>query len=143
MPYLSTLYDALRIVINNTLPEVDTDYESNAASQIPYDIMVFPAVSIRFGAAEAADWGFPNLAYEVPFEIFYTAQWNGQNDGILGRIELLRDALLHATLTAGQILDITEVDDSDDIDINRHFAEKRNSHHAARLAGTIIAGELY
>ncbi len=142
-PYMTSTVDAIRAMVGATCPELTEIWESKNASQQPYDIVTLPMAALRVSSVPSDEWGATNQCYLFTVEIFYLDKWNGQNDVILTRLELLRDAFWRGTLAVGQVIDVPEIDDSSDLEINQILAMKRNEHTAGRLTVQILVGELY
>lgn len=145
MAYLSTLYDDLRAVIAATWTDVVADgiYEDEHIEMIPWAELTppFAAICVDDVPVDAeGEWGSANQVYQPQVGIYYVGAITGGSDPIRGKLEALRDALLAATITNGQIIDVTGLSWSDELDANKVFMAKDYTHRAGRVMVNLIVG---
>ncbi len=144
MVYLTGLYSDLRAIIAANWPDVPANgiWEDEHLLMIPWADLVPPyaVICINNAPVDDAEWGTANQVYAVTPHVYYVAEISGDSTPIRAKLETLRDALILASITNGQIIDVTELTWSEELEANKIFSAKEYTHRAGRLAVDVIVG---
>lgn len=144
MTYLTQLYTDIRTVVAATWTDVPAQgiWEDEHIQMVPWERVNLPFASICLDNApvDNGEWGTGNQVYAVSLSVFYVGNITGDSGPIRDKLEALRDALLTATITNGQILDVTELSWSDELEANKVFMMKDYTQRAGRVMVDLIVG---
>lgn len=143
--YLNDLYTAFREVLAVAWPEVVANniYEAEHADLIPWADYTIPYAVVLCEGLQAGEWGMDNLAYEGEVHIYYVAATKGPGTALRPKLEGARDALLHTSLSTGQVIDITGLDWGNGLTPNEIFTAKGMAHRAGMLTAQVVVGETF
>jgi len=151
MAYLTGVYTDLRTIVAATwtdvLPTSGTSndhgiWEDEHQKMIPWADLTPPTAAICVDTVPVDDgeWGTANQVYEMNVGIYYVGEITGDGTPIRAKLETLRDALLAGDISNGQIIDVTDLTWSDELEPNKVFMAKEYTHRAGRLTVQVIVG---
>lgn len=139
-----TFSTELRALVVAVWPDATAVWEQENLDLVPWEQTTPPIANIEIGAMPvSADWGIANEVHEGTITLTWVGATTGDSSTQRARAEAMRDALLSATFTAANVLDVSTVDWSDTLPVNRTFYQKGMLFRAVQVqASVIVAADL-
>jgi hypothetical protein len=143
MEYIGQLYDELRAIYLQTLPEVEAGgvWVTQHLDRVPMETLEFPCGGIHIETfPRTHEWGTGLMLYNPTVHIYYLANQEWDSLEIAAQMEKLRDAFEFAEISNGQINWVEEVTWGDSLTPNAFFASKNNKARAGRISVNLLVG---
>lgn len=135
------LVDDLRALIVATWPDVlpGAVWEVEDIKLVAWDDVTPPVGVLEIPNMPLSDeWGVGNDVHEGEVTLYYIGATEGDSSLQRTRAETMRDTLRTATLSTGQVLEVTSIDWTDDLPLNLTFAQKGYMQRACAVRVDVL-----
>lgn len=136
-----TFTGELRALIAATWADVVADgiFENEDIQSVSWDSVTPPIANITVPTMPISqDWGVANEVHQGIISLYWVGETGGDNTNQRAKAEAMRDALLTATFTNANVIDVSSIDWSDAVPVNNTFLEKNYKFRAAVVSVNVI-----